>query len=124
VHAGVLLKSKMKFDQIGIENHLNYIYKYGSLLSIEEAYGISGVLNSSIIDIFFRMLNGSTQVNAVDIENLPLPSLEDIQAIGKAIIKSKPTIGQELDKLIVDILKIGPQILWDLKEAYNQNGKN
>ena len=124
VHAGVLLKSKMKFARIGIENHLNYIYKYGSLLSIEDAYGISGVLNSSIIDIFFRMLNGSTQVNAVDIENLPLPSLEDIQAIGKAIIKSKPTIGQELDKLVVDILKIGPQILQDLKEVYKQDGEN
>jgi hypothetical protein len=70
------------------------------------------------------MLNGSTQVNAVDIENLPFPSLEDIQAIGKAIINSKPAIGQELDKLVVGILKIGPQILQDLKEAYNQNGKN
>jgi len=124
VHAGVLLKSKMKFDRIGIENHLNYIYKYGGLLSVEEAYGVAGVLNTSIIDIFFRMLNGSTQVNAVDIENLPFPSLEDIQVIGKAIINLKPAIGQELDKLVVDILKIGPQILQDLKEVYNQNGKN
>ncbi|MDP2749856.1 MAG: Eco57I restriction-modification methylase domain-containing protein [Nanoarchaeota archaeon] len=124
VHAGVLLKSKMKFDRIGIENHLNYIYKYGDLLSVEETYGIAGVLNTSIIDIFFRMLNGSTQVNAVDIENLPLPSLEGIQALGRAIIKSKPAIGQELDKLVVDTLKIEPQILQDLKEVYKQNGKD
>jgi adenine-specific DNA-methyltransferase len=119
VHAGVLLKSKMKFERIGIENHLNYIYRRGGLLSIEEAYGISGVLNSSIMDIFFRMLNGSTQVNAVDIENLPFPSLENIQLIGKAIIKSKPKIGQELDKIVVDILKIDSHILQDLKEDYN-----
>ncbi len=124
VHAGVLLKSKIKFERIGIENHLNYIYKYGGLLSVEEAYGVAGVLNTSIIDIFFRMLNGSTQVNAVDIENLPFPSLESIQSIGTAIIKSKPAIGQELDKLIIDILGIDPQILQDLKEAYSQNGKN
>lgn len=124
VHAGVLLKSKMKFDRIGIENHLNYIYKYGGLLSVEEAYGVAGVLNTSIIDIFFRMLNGSTQVNAVDIENLPFPSLEDIQVIGKAIINSKPAIGQELDKLVVNILKIDTRILQDLKEVYKQDGKN
>jgi adenine-specific DNA-methyltransferase len=124
VHAGVLLKSDMKFEKIGIENHLNYIYKYGGLLTTEEAYGVAGVLNTSIIDIFFRMLNGSTQVNAVDIENLPLPSPESLQAVGKAIIKSKPAIGQELDRLVIDILGINPGILQDLKEAYNQNGKN
>lgn len=124
VHAGVLLKSKMKFERIGIENHLNYIYKYSGSLSVEEAYGIAGVLNTSIIDIFFRMLNGSTQVNAVDIENLPFPSLENIQSIGKTIIKAKPAVGQELDKLVIGILRIDPQILQDLKEAYNQNGKN
>jgi len=124
VHAGVLLKSKMKFEKIGIENHLNYVYKYGGSLSVEEAYGVASVLNTSIIDIFFRMLNGSTQVNAVDIENLPFPSIENIQTIGKAVVKLKPTIGQELDRLIIDILKIKPQILQDLKEVYNQNGKS
>ena len=114
----------MKFERIGIENHLNYIYRRGGLLLVEEVYGISGVLNSSIMDIFFRMLNGSTQVNAVDIENLPFPSLENIRLIGKAVIKSKPEIGQELDKIVVDILKIDPHILQDLKEVNNQNGKN
>jgi len=124
VHAGVLLKSKMKFDQIGIENHLNYIYRYNGLLSVEEVYGVAGILNTSIMDIFFRMLNGSTQVNAVDIENLPFPSLGEIQLIGKAILKSKPDIGEELDKLIVSILEIDSQILQDLKEVYRQNGKN
>jgi len=124
VHAGVLLKSQMKFERIGIENHLNYIYKYGGLFSVEEAHGVAGVLNTSIIDIFFRMLNGSTQVNAVDIENLPFPSLCNIQLIGRAIMESKPMIGQELDKLIIDILGINLQILQDLKEIYGQNEKN
>lgn len=119
MHAGILLKSKMKFERIGIENHLNYIYRLGGLLSVEETYGISGILNSSIMDIFFRMLNGSTQVNAVDIENLPFPCLENIQLIGKAVIKSIPKIGEELDKIVVDILKINPHILQDLKEDYN-----
>ncbi|MFH1258337.1 MAG: Eco57I restriction-modification methylase domain-containing protein [Elusimicrobiota bacterium] len=119
VHAGVLLKSKMKFEQIGIENHLNYIYKYGGLLSVEEAYGIAGVLNTSIIDIFFRMLNGSTQVNAVDIENLPIPSFENIQLIGKAVIKAKPAIGPELDKLVIDILRIDPKILVVNRDVVN-----
>ncbi len=124
VHAAVLLKSKLQFERIGIENHLNYIYKYGGLLTAEEAYGIAGVLNTSIMDIFFRMLNGSTQVNAVDIENLPLPSIDNIQKIGEEVIKLKPAIGQELDRVVINIMKIDSQILDNLKEVYNQNGKN
>ncbi len=119
VHAGVLLKSKTRFERIGLENHLNYIYKYGGLLTAEEAYGIAGLLNTSIVDIFFRMLNGSTQVNAVDIENLPFPSIENIRIIGEAVIKLKPAIGQELDRLVINILKVNPQILENLKEVYS-----
>jgi len=124
MHAGVLLKSKLKFEQIGIENHLNYIYKFKGSLSVEEVYGIAGLLNTSIIDVFFRMLNGSTQVNAVDIENLPLPSFEKIQEIGKAILDSKPLIGPELDAVAVKILKIDSKILNDLKERYSEDEKN
>lgn len=106
LYAGLLLKSKFKFDKIGIENHLNYIYKYQGMLSIDEVYGIAGMLNTSIMDIFFRMINGNTQVNAVDIQNLPFPSLEDIKKIGKSVRALKPSIGHELDKLIIDVLKI------------------
>ena len=124
MHAGVLLKSKLKFEQVGIENHLNYIYKFKGSLSTEEAYGIAGLLNASIIDVFFRMLNGSTQVNAVDIENLPLPSFEKIQEIGKAILDSKPSIGPALDALVVKILKIDSKILNDLREGYSENKKD
>ena len=118
LYAGVLLKSKFKFDKVGIENHLNYIYKYHGVLSIDEAYGIAGLLNSSLMDIFFRMLNGSTQVNAVDIDNLPLPSLEKIKEIGESIIIKKLSIGLELDKIIIDVLGIDTEILREL------NGSN
>lgn len=124
MHAGVLLKSKFKFERVGIENHLNYIYKFKGSLSVEEVYGIAGLLNTSIVDIFFRMLNGSTQVNAVDIENLPLPSFEKIQEIGKAILDSKPLIGLALDALVVKILKIDSKILNDLRERYGEDEKD
>ncbi|OGS19197.1 MAG: hypothetical protein A2219_06580 [Elusimicrobia bacterium RIFOXYA2_FULL_50_26] len=122
LYAGVLLKSKFKYDKVGIENHLNYIYKYHDVLSTDEAYGIAGLLNSSLMDIFFRMLNGSTQVNAVDIDNLPLPSLEKIKEIGKSIITKKPSIGLELDKIIVDVLGIDTGILRELNGGDNSNG--
>jgi len=104
LYAGVLLKSEFAFDRLGIENHLNYIYKVKSALSVEEAYGIAGILNSSIVDKFFRMMNGNTQVNVTDIVNLPLPSFALIKEIGMFILRNKPSIGRELDKAVSDIL--------------------
>jgi adenine-specific DNA-methyltransferase len=118
VQAGVLLKADLDYSQMGLENHLNYIYKQDGMLTKEEVYGIAGILNTSIVDIFFRMLNGSTQVNAVDIDNIPLPSIDDVRKIGGAIIKNKPDIGFELDKLVVDALGIKNEILNELKRGY------
>lgn len=119
LYAGVLLKSKFNYDKVGIENHLNYIYRYHDVLSIDEAYGIAGLLNSSLLDVFFRMLNGSTQVNAVDINNLPLPSLEKIKEIGNSIVARKLSIGLELDKIIIDVLGIDKKILHELNGGDN-----
>lgn len=104
LYAGVMLKSDFAFDRVGIENHLNYIYKIKGTLSLEEVYGIAGILNSSIVDKFFRMMNGSTQVNVTDILNLPLPSFGLIKEIGMFIVRNKPPIGCELDKAVSDIL--------------------
>jgi adenine-specific DNA-methyltransferase len=122
LYAGVLLESKFDFDKIGIENHLNYIYKLGSALSENETYGIAGILNTSIMDIFFRMVNGNTQVNAVDIKNLPFPPLENIIEIGKLIRKTKPAIGLELDRLVIDVLGINHKVIEELNGDYRQNG--
>jgi adenine-specific DNA-methyltransferase len=115
LYAGVLLKSKFKYNRVGIENHLNYIYKYKNVLSLNEAFGLAGVFNSSIMDIFFRMINGSTQVNAIDITTLPLPSIEDIRKIGALIQSKKPSIGLELDKIIIRVLGINSGILDEIK---------
>jgi len=116
LYAGVLLKSKFDSEKIGIENHLNYIYKCDGMLSIEEAYGIAGILNTSIIDAFFRMMNGNTQVNAGDIMNLPMPSIEDIRKIGSLVKINKPQIGLELDKIVSDILGIDSELIEKLNK--------
>ncbi len=124
LYAGVLLKSTFNFDRVGIENHLNYIYKFNSMLSDNEAYGIAGILNTSLMDIFFRMLNGVTQVNAQDIDNLPFPSLENIEKVGKSIRKVMPLVGEDLDNVVFNNLGITDKVIESLKEVYSKNGKN
>lgn len=115
LYAAVLLQSEFRqYSDIGIENHLNYIYRPKGVLSEDEVYGIAALLNTFLIDAYFRVLNGNTQVNASDIRILPLPSGDAIREIGAYIIRKKPSIGDELDKAITEILELEPDIVDEL----------
>ncbi|MDD1744481.1 MAG: hypothetical protein LUQ20_01530, partial [Candidatus Methanoperedens sp.] len=105
LYASVLLESEFPHKNVGIENHVNYIHKPGGNLSVYEAFGIASLLNTTIIDKFFRSLNGNTQVNANDIRSLPLPDIENIRKIGKAVYESGSyKNGIDLDGIIAGIL--------------------
>jgi len=111
LYAGVMQKEGFGFEKVGIENHLNYIYKKNGCMSLDESFGVVALLNSAIMDRFFRMLNGNTQVNVVDINSLPFPTKQEIAQIGKNVRRNKPDVGVELDKLILEILGINSKIL-------------
>jgi adenine-specific DNA-methyltransferase len=115
LYAAVLLQSEFRqYPGIGIENHLNYIHRPEGVLSEDEVYGIAAFLNTLLIDVYFRVLNGNTQVNASDIRILPLPSGDTIREIGAYIMRRKPSIGDELDKAIAGILDLDPKIVDEL----------
>ncbi len=78
----LLLREEFPERFLGLENHLNYIYGNPGSLTPDEARGIAAILNSRLIDRYFRCLNGNTQVNATEIRNLPLPPWERIAELG------------------------------------------
>jgi adenine-specific DNA-methyltransferase len=86
--AAPLLAGALPAALIGLENHLNYIHRPGSSLSEEEAFGLSALLNSSLMDSYFRCINGNTQVSATELRAMPLPPLPSIVQIGKNIRKN------------------------------------
>lgn len=88
---------------LGLENHLNFIYRQEGQLTVEEAIGLSTLLNSAVIDRYFRILNGSTQVNATELRALPLPPLTVIQQLGQAVTLDKCT--PDLEALTFDVLR-------------------
>lgn len=55
-----------------VENHLNIIQTVAGKSSVS-LYFILGVLNSEIVEFFFRAMNGNTQVSATEINLLPIP---------------------------------------------------
>ncbi|MEX0717486.1 MAG: Eco57I restriction-modification methylase domain-containing protein [Planctomycetaceae bacterium] len=81
--AAPLLEGELNDGWIGIENHLNYIHREGRSLTKEEAVGLAAIYNSEIMDSYFRILNGSTQVSATEIRRIPLPPHELIIEIGR-----------------------------------------
>lgn len=106
IDAGVLLKRWLSSDYIGIENHVNYIHKTGGKLTADEAYGIATLLNSKLYNRYFQIMSGSTQVNASEISNIPLPSLEKIRLIGDLVRKTKENDEIRNEKIITRELNI------------------
>lgn len=91
--------NKINTSSVGFENHLNYFHKQGRGLDISLARGLAIYLNSSLVDTFFRLFNGNTQVNATDLRNLKYPSLEQLFLLGSEIGEIFPT-QREIDELV------------------------
>ena len=71
---------------IGVENHLNYIYRPKGYLERSEILGLSALLNSNLFDTYFRTFNGNINVSATELREMPFPPLEDIKQIGDQMI--------------------------------------
>ena len=72
-------------SHIGLENHLNVICPVTGSLSCDAARGLAAYLNSQLVDNYLRTVLGSTQVNAIELRNLPVPDLAALEAIGSAV---------------------------------------
>ena len=95
-------------DCIGLENHLNYIYRKGGTMTPAEARGISAFLASSVVDSHFRALAGSTQVNATELRKLPLPPLATLIRIGEHV-GNMPSLA-EIDEVVTEsLMNIQPE---------------
>ena len=83
--AAALIGEDFPYAQIGFENHINFIYRKMGALDKDETVGLSALLNSAIVDRYFKIVNGNTQVNAAELRAMPLPPLNVIREIGKRI---------------------------------------
>lgn len=103
-------------DYIGVENHLNYIYRQNGNLEKNEVLGLSALLNSRLFDSYFRTFNGNTNVSATEVREIPLPPLEDIKQIGNHIQKSNSLTNSDIDLIVNSYFDLG-----QLFVAYEKN---
>ena len=93
------------YNQIGIENHLNYLSTNSKTeIGIEELYGIYCILNTTIYDQYYRILNGNTQVNVYELNNIPIPDKNNIFELGRWLISSHDMSVQVCDMLFKKLI--------------------
>ena len=81
------LADAFAYKQFTAENHLNYLIKVGERISLCEVYGFDTLLSSDIWERYYRMLNGSTQVNSAELNTMPIPAKDVLQKIGKTAMR-------------------------------------
>lgn len=93
-----------QYDVISTQNKINFIDGLSTELSESVIYGLYVLFNSTIYDSYYRILNGSTQVNATEINAMPVPELETIKEMGRKIIKTKDLSEANCDKILEEYI--------------------
>ena len=76
-----------QYQYISTENKVSFIDSdQHDGMSAEMVHGLYVLFNSTAYDTYYRILNGSTQVNATEINAMPVPSLSLISRMGKTLM--------------------------------------
>lgn len=89
LQCGVYLSKKFpEFKKISTQNKINFVDGLMTEMTESIVYGLYVIFNSTLYDEYYRILNGSTQVNSTEINAMPVPGLETIQEMGRKLMKS------------------------------------
>lgn len=93
------------YQFISTQNKINFIDAVDKSCMCEDlVFGLYVIFNSSIYDLYYRILNGSTQVNSTEVNTMPVPTKETLIALGDKI-KRKQCLSVEIcDALIEELL--------------------
>lgn len=99
IMAAVYDPTRIDTAYVGFENHLNYYHQDGRGLSADLAKGLALYLNSTMVDHYFRLFSGHTQVNATDLRKMPYPTREQLTRLGASVAETMPD-QQAIDSII------------------------
>lgn len=101
LQCGVYLSDTLpQYKQISTQNKVNFIEGVNFNLSDQLVFGLFVLFNSTIYDQYYRILNGSTQVNSTEINAMPVPPINDIEKLGSIIIKTQDFSVESCDRII------------------------
>ena len=95
-----------QYDNISTDNKINFIDTLNNeKLLLSEIYGLFVLFNSTLYDDYYRILNGSTQVNASEINSMHIPNRTILKELGNKLLISDDLSTEYCDKLLKEILK-------------------
>ncbi len=101
--ASLVDPSRLNYQKVGFENHLNVFHRTKGGLDEDLARGLACFLNSSFVDDLFRSFNGHTQVNATDLRALKYPSREVLISLGRWAKENLMLTDESIDQKIKEI---------------------
>jgi len=100
LQCGVYLARKHhEYAKISTQNKINFI-SGARELSENVVYGLYVLFNSTLYDRYYRILNGSTQVNSTEVNSMPVPPISTIEAMGKKLILVKDMSEATCDNIL------------------------
>jgi len=105
LQCGVYLSCNLQeYDWISTQNKINFIEGKDCDISEELVYGLYVIFNSTIYDQYYRILNGSTQVNSTEVNTIPVPKLNEIKKLGTIFMKQNNHSVHTCDEILGEFL--------------------
>jgi adenine-specific DNA-methyltransferase len=90
-----------EYVQISTQNKINFIDTIDNTeMSVELVAGLYIILNSTLYDMYYRILNGSTQVNATEMNSIPVPSRNILEHLGRQFLEYEDYSTEYCDKIL------------------------
>src|SRR5690625_1307425 len=103
--SGVTVPEMFNSSVLGFDNGLNVLHRDRTGLQKELAYGLYVYLSSTLVDKYFRLFNGHTQVNATDLRSMYFPSTKILTLLGSWYLSNRDDITQQdIDKRLGEVL--------------------
>lgn len=95
-----LAKNYPQYKKISTQNKINFIDGLLGEMSECVVYGLYVLFNSTLYDEYYRILNGSTQVNSTEVNSMPVPDIESIQEMGRRLMKTNDLSEENCDLIL------------------------
>lgn len=115
--AGIMEPTDSYSEWVGLENHLNYVYRNGANLERVEAVGLAAYFNSALVDRYFRAISGNTQVNATEIRTMPVPDERLLIRIGRQVDELEHRTPEAVERIVGQTLLLAERLIKQLSEG-------